>query len=95
MKTKNNFDSEELEILEALNNNQLISSETSIEDIKTAKQAAYNTIDKFEEIKVEILAKDLQKLKVKAMQTGITYQNLITAIIHQYIDKFNVKVLTD
>jgi len=95
MKTKNNFDSEELEILDALNNNKLVSSKTFIDDIKSAKQSANNTIEKFEEIKIEILAKDLQILKTKALQSGITYQNLITAIIHKHIEKFNVKILTD
>jgi|GEM_PF-945062 predicted DNA binding CopG/RHH family protein len=95
MKTKRNFDSDELEILKALNNNKLISSKTSIEDINTAKQAAKNTIEKFEEIKIEILAKDLQILKTKALQTGISYQNLITAIIHKHIEKFNIKILND
>jgi predicted DNA binding CopG/RHH family protein len=95
MKTKNNFDIEELEILEALNNNRLVSSKTSLDDIKTAKQAAKNTIEKFEEIKIEILARDLQILKTKALQSGITYQNLISAIIHKHIEKFNVKILTD
>jgi predicted DNA binding CopG/RHH family protein len=95
MKTKNNFDSEELEILDALNNNKLISSKTSIDEIKSAKLAVKNTIEKFEEIKIEILVKDLQILKTKALQSGISYQNLISAIIHKNIEKFNITISTD
>jgi predicted DNA binding CopG/RHH family protein len=95
MKTKIKLDDEELEILEALNNNKLVSSETSSEDITNAKIAALNTINSFEEVRIEIPVRDLQILKKKALQSGITYQNLITALIHKYLDKLNVTILTD
>jgi len=95
MKKKHNFDSEELEILNAFNNNSLIGSETVLDDIRTAKQAALNTLENFEEVKVELSVRDLQRLKTKALQSGITYQNLISAIIHKYVDKLNVVILTD
>jgi len=95
MKTKTNLDNEELEILDALNTNQLISSETSSDDILNAKIAALNTINNFEEVRIELPVRDLQILKKKALQSGITYQNLITALIHKYLDKLNVTVVAD
>jgi len=95
MKTKNNFDEEELEIYNAFNKNNLNSSETSLDDIRIAKQAALNTLEKFEEVKVKLPIRDLQRLKTKALQSGISYQNLISAIVHKYVDKVNVIVFTD
>ena len=88
METRYNFDIEELEILNAFNKNELISSETALDDIWIAKQSARNTLEKFEEVKVELPIRDLHRLKTKALQSGITYQNLISAIIHKYIDVF-------
>ncbi len=95
MKTEYNFDSEELEILNAFNNNKLIRSSTEKEDIENAKQAALNTINKYEEVLIELPVKDLQLLKKKALQTGISYQNLISALIHKYIDKINIKIIME
>jgi predicted DNA binding CopG/RHH family protein len=95
MKTKNNFDSEELEIIAAFNNNKLIRSTTEKEDIENAKLAALNTVNKFEEVLIELPVKDLQRLKKKALQTGISYQNLISALIHKYVDKINVRILME
>ena len=93
MKTKYNFDSEELDILEAFNNNKLLRSTTEKEDIENAKQAALNTVNLFEEVLIELPVKDLQHLKKKALQTGISYQNLISVIIHKYVDKINVRII--
>jgi len=95
MNTNHKFDSEELEILDALNNNKLVRSETLTEDIETAKNAALITIESYQEVKIELPVRDLQILKTKAFQSGISYQNLITALIHKYIDKLNVRVLTE
>ena len=58
MKTKYNFDNEELEILEAFNNNKLLRSTTEKEDIENAKQAALNTVNKFEEVLIELPLKN-------------------------------------
>jgi predicted DNA binding CopG/RHH family protein len=57
--------------------------------------AAKNTVDACEEIKIELSVKDLQQLKKKALQTGISYQNLISFLIHKYIDKINVQIAVD
>ncbi len=95
MKTKNNLDNEELEILEAFEKGLLQPSSTEENDILTAQMAAKNTVDACEEIKIELSVKDLQQLKKKALQTGISYQNLISFLIHKYIDKINVQIAVD
>jgi len=95
MKSKFNFDDEELEILEALHNDKVISSKTADDDIKRAKEAALNTLNKYEEVRIKLPLKDVQRLKTKALQSGISYQDLISALIHKYVDKLNVVVLTD
>ena len=95
MNPENKFDDEELEILEALYSDKLVSSQTSAEDIKNAKNAALNTLNNFEEVRIELPVRDIRILKKKALQTGITYQNLISALVHKYLDKLNVTIVTD
>ncbi len=92
-KTINNFDEEELEILSALDKNLLKQSDTVFDDLTTAKNAALNTIGSFEEVRIELSVSDLHKLKKKAMQSGVSYQNLISILVHNYLDKFNIKVV--
>jgi len=41
----------------------LVASPTEKEDIENDKIAAYNTVSKFEEVKIELPVKDLQRLK--------------------------------
>jgi len=95
MKPIDNLDSEELEILEAFESGAMQKSQTQDQDIRVAKIAAKNTVEAFEEIKIELPIKDLQQLKKKALQTGISYQNLISFLIHKYIDKVNVSLAVD
>jgi len=95
MKPINNLDAEELEILEAFEKGLLQQTQTQANDIQTAKTAAKNTIDAYEEIRIQLPIKDLQQLKKKALQTGISYQNLISFLIHKYIDKINVQIAVD
>jgi len=83
---KYKLDEEEQEILDAFLNDKLERAENSEELIKSAKQAAKRTIEKFEKINLEIQSRDLYRLKIKSMETGVSYQNIISALIHNYVD---------
>jgi len=94
MKTKYKFDEEELEILDAFENNKLVKSPTEKQDIENAKLAAKNTLDMYEEVKVKLPLKDMQNLKKKALETGVPFDSLISAIVHKYLDNINITFAT-
>jgi predicted DNA binding CopG/RHH family protein len=43
------------------------------------------TINQNQEITINLSPFDLEKLEAKAIQEGISYQTLITSILHKYV----------
>ena len=82
----NNFDDEEMEILENYNNNKLTQSKTKNSDITKAKEIAENSISKSKHISIRLSEKDLSKLKAKSLESGVAYQTLIGILVHQYAE---------
>ena len=80
------FDTEELEILEAFDNDTLVQSINVEEEISLAKSAAKEYLTKSKNITLRLNLADLHGIKSKAIQTGIPYQTLINALIHQYVE---------
>lgn len=79
------FDKEELEILEAFDNDTLKQSFDVEEEITLAKVAAKEYLTKSKNITLRLNIADLHGIKMKASETGIPYQTLINALIHQYV----------
>jgi len=83
---KNYSNAEEHEILDAFENGKLKKSKKQKEEITIAQEAAANTIMKTKLVNVRLTEKEIAKLKAKALETGMSYQNLINALIHQYLE---------
>ncbi|MBF0377331.1 MAG: antitoxin [Desulfamplus sp.] len=49
------------------------------------EQYAKNTFNKDKRVVVEISSKDLYDIEIKAIEEGLSYQTLITSILHKYI----------
>ncbi|HBX53144.1 MAG: hypothetical protein A2275_02645 [Bacteroidetes bacterium RIFOXYA12_FULL_35_11] len=81
---KKNNSIEENEILDAFNSDSLKRSENFQSDLLTAKQTAINTFDRTIQIRIKLTEKEISKLKAKAIEAGLSYQSLITALIHNY-----------
>ncbi len=79
------FDQEELKILEALENDTITHSIDRDEEIALAKAAAKAYLSKSKNVTLRLSLADLQGMKRKAAETGIPYQTLINALIHQYV----------
>ena len=79
------FDKEELEILEAMENDTLVQSVNLEEEIALAKASAKEYLTKSKNITLRLSLADLHGIKSKAVETGIPYQTLINALIHQYV----------
>ncbi|NIM14345.1 MAG: antitoxin [Candidatus Aminicenantes bacterium] len=75
---------EEREILEAYEKGELIPVENHEEKKKELIEAARNTPIKTKRITIRLSEQDLERLKVKAAETGIPYQTLIGSLVHQY-----------
>jgi len=84
MKTK--FDDEELDILQQHQNNQLKISQTKKIDLENAVKSAKDTIERKAELRIKLTEKDLRNLKLKEIEIGIPYQNIVTALIHKYLE---------
>jgi len=80
------FDKEELEILEALENDTLKSSIDAKEEIELAKQSAREYLSKSKNITLRINMLDLKGIKEKSRELGIPYQTIINSLVHQYVD---------
>ncbi|MEM9557948.1 MAG: antitoxin [Acidobacteriota bacterium] len=79
-----NLDPDEQELLDAHHEGRLEQVPLSADDIATYREAAREASRKSERINIRITAQDLEDLKVKALETGMPYQTLITSILHQY-----------
>ena len=80
------FDKEELEILEAVENDALVQSSNIEEEIALAKASAKAYLNKSKNITLRLSLADLYGIKSKALESGIPYQTLINALIHQYVN---------
>lgn len=85
---KQELDTEELEITEALDHavdtHKLKSIDRLDQEIKKIREAATNYLRKNARVNFRISQNDLARLKQKAAFKGIPYQTLITSILHEY-----------
>ena len=79
------FDEEERKLMESIENEEWVSVDNLDEEIKKARKTARSTFIKSERMNIRISPKDLNGLKVRAMEEGIPYQTLVSSIIHKYI----------
>jgi predicted DNA binding CopG/RHH family protein len=54
-------------------------------EIRAAREYARGTFVKNQRMNIRITRKDLDALKVRALQEGIPYQTLVSRIIHKYL----------
>lgn len=83
---KKNFSKEENEIATAFKTASLKKSKNIQNDMTTAKETALNTFARTKQISIKLTEKEIVKLKVKAIEAGLSYQSLISALIHNYTD---------
>ena len=76
---------EEKGILDSFENDEWVSVPNVNEEIKKLQQAASNTSKKDKRINIRMTSKDLNDIKVKAIEEGLPYQSFITSILHKYI----------
>ena len=78
------FDTEEMAILNARENNELTRSIDADEEISLALKAAKEYLSKSKNITIRLSLGDVTTIKNKAQETGIPYQTIISSLVHQY-----------
>lgn len=80
---------EEQQIIKDFDEKELVSIATAKEKANYQRYAA-ETLNKTKNINIRLSEKDLQKLKVKAIETGIPYQTLVSSVLHRFASKDEV-----
>ena len=81
-----NLNKEEKSVLDAYNRGLIKATRPSKDELKEVKKIAKNTFRKNRRITIRLYDHDYKGIQKKAMEKGIPYQTLISALIHQYIE---------
>ena len=77
---------EEKGILEAYDKGKMKTSSPSKNDKEKIKSMAKKTFRKDRRVTIRLYDHDLKGIQKKAMEKGMPYQTLISAMIHQYVE---------
>ena len=85
-KNKFIYDSEELELLDEIENGEWVSTELTKKQSDTyAQSAAYTkALQEKKQTTIRFAVSDLAIIKARAKEMGMGYQNLIQALVHNY-----------
>jgi predicted DNA binding CopG/RHH family protein len=79
------LDKTERELLESYENEEWESVENFESEKLRYEQIARNTIQKNKRINIRISERDLNRIKLKAIEEGVPYQTLISSVLHKYV----------
>lgn len=81
---KQNLDKFEKEILDSFDNDEWIELENMEEEIDKHSKYAEETFKKNKRVNIRLSQKDINLIKIKAMEEGIPYQTLMASILHKF-----------
>ena len=76
---------EEKELIKSIDNNEWKPSKHSQEIKKQLISAAHKTMLKDKRMNIRIAKRDLDSLKIKALEEGMPYQTLVSSVLHKYV----------
>ena len=81
------YDQEELELLDEIENGEWIDNPLSEQERKNLAQSAKYTksLQEKKQTTIRFSVQDLALIKAEAKELGIGYQNLIQALVHNYV----------
>ncbi len=79
------LDKEESELLKSIERDEWKSISNLQEEIERSKKIARATIVKDQRMNIRISKKDLEALKIRAIEEGMPYQTLVSSILHKYL----------
>ncbi len=78
------YDNEELELLEAIESGDISSVDFDNDKIKIEAKKTLDYLKKKKQISINMKQSDLDFIKQRASDIGISYQNIIQALVHNY-----------
>lgn len=79
------LDKEEKKFIDSVEKGEWRSISELQKEIEQSKKIAKKTLRKDQRMNIRISKKDLDSLKVKAIEEGIPYQTLVSRLIHKYL----------
>ena len=80
------YNREEKELLDAYESGRMVLTKPSKKELAAVKAAAETTFKKDKRITIRLYEHDLKGIQKKALQLGVPYQTLISALIHRYVE---------
>ena len=84
--SKRKLDSEEREIMDSYERGEWQSVATS-EELRRYQVQAAATLSEWSQVSVSLSPGDIEVIQRKALEEGISYQTLISNIVHQFVEK--------
>jgi predicted DNA binding CopG/RHH family protein len=79
------LNTEEREILERFERDELRRAAGAEIEMSTARQAAQNTFNKTRRVNLRVTERDFNLAHARAREEGIPYQTLLSSVIHKYL----------
>jgi predicted DNA binding CopG/RHH family protein len=79
------FDETEKELIASIEKGEWVSIQNLQDEIEKSRVIASSTMTKDQRMNIRIARRDLEALKIKALEEGMPYQTLVSSIIHKYL----------
>ena len=79
------LNTEEREILDKFERDELKSTPGAEREMEAARQAARNTFNKTRRVNLRVTERDFNLAHARAREVGIPYQTLLSSVIHKYL----------
>ena len=87
------YDNEELELLHAIENNKVEKIDFNNEDIKQLASDTLSYLNEKKQISINLKRADLDFVKQRANDIGISYQSIIQSLVHNYrVNKLQLNI---
>ena len=81
----NELNSEERDILERFEKNEIRPAPDAEQELDLARQAARNTFNKTRRVNLRMTERDFNLAHSRAREEGLPYQTLLSSVIHKYL----------
>ena len=84
MKKEKYIDEEEKDFIESFERGEWQTVAGVVKEAESSREYARNTLKKDKRINIRLSEKDLEDLRVMAVENGIPYQTMISSVLHRF-----------
>lgn len=78
------IDEEEREFIESFEHGEWQTVKNVVKEAEVSREYARNTLKKDKRVNIRLSEKDLEDIRVLAVENGIPYQTLISSVLHKF-----------